>query len=380
MTDPIRFDEFMELALYDPDHGFFAGTKSAGGEAGGARGDFITSPEVGPLFGVLVARFLDRCWHSAGRPERFDVVEYAAGRGALAISIKAATPECAPALRYHLVELSERLRERQGDHLSLSPVDEVGSNLAGPVFISHADDSALPQKVDVVFANELLDNLPLRVFERSEGHWSEVLVDAPVGARGDVQPEVQTWTERLSRADDIVASQLDSLVPDAPMGARVPLQERAQAWLTDALHRVGIVSTEGGGADSPSANPGTVVVIDYARSTSEMASRSQSDWLRTYKAHDRGGDPLESPGSQDITCDVAIDQLELIRPVSANTSQADWLSELGIAELVEEGQRIWEASAAAPALAAFKARSRITEAEALCDPLSLGGFRVLIWS
>ena len=82
----IRFDEFMRLALYG-EHGFYGGTGRAG-----RRGDFITSPEVGPLFGAVVARFIDAEWERLGRPEPFTFVEAGAGPGTLARSVIAAPP------------------------------------------------------------------------------------------------------------------------------------------------------------------------------------------------------------------------------------------------------------------------------------------------
>ena len=78
-----RFDAYIDRCLYDPSLGFYAMT----GNAGGRSGDFITSPEVGPLFGELLSRSLDRWWIDLGSPSEFIVVEAAAGRGALANSI-----------------------------------------------------------------------------------------------------------------------------------------------------------------------------------------------------------------------------------------------------------------------------------------------------
>ncbi|HQV56377.1 MAG TPA: hypothetical protein PKV27_00085, partial [Ilumatobacteraceae bacterium] len=75
---PIPFDEFMSLALYG-----VAGFYSVGGRAG-RRGDFITSPEVGPLFGAVLARALDAWWADLGSPDDFTVVEVGAGPGTLA--------------------------------------------------------------------------------------------------------------------------------------------------------------------------------------------------------------------------------------------------------------------------------------------------------
>ena len=84
---PIPFAEVVELALYDADGGFYA----TGGQAG-RRGDFLTSPEVGPLFGAVVARALDAWWAAAGPTRRVDVVEAGAGPGTLARTVLAAAP------------------------------------------------------------------------------------------------------------------------------------------------------------------------------------------------------------------------------------------------------------------------------------------------
>jgi SAM-dependent MidA family methyltransferase len=163
----LPFAAVMAAALYDPDHGFYR----TGGAAGRRRGDFITSPEVGPLFGAVVARALDRCWRALGEPDPFTVVEGGAGVGTLAVTVRAAQPACARALRYILVEQSPELRARHGDHL---PPEEG--------FISTAD---LPEEpvTGVVLANELLDNLPVRLLEHRDGTWLEVHVDVdPTGA------------------------------------------------------------------------------------------------------------------------------------------------------------------------------------------------------
>lgn len=361
----LRFDEFLEFALYAPGEGFFA----TGGGAGRAGADFVTSPEVGPLFGAVVGRWLDRRWHELGRPDPFVVVEAAAGRGALAISVLHARPECALALRYVLVERSEELRARQGEHLAMShpfealgpehdpdvdpPDRTVAGRGQGPIVCALEDLPAAA--VDgVVIANELLDNVAFRLLERTGRGWDEVRVTEHDGA----------LVELLVPADDDVAHSADLLAPDAAVGARLPLQREAGEWLRRALDTV---------------RRGSVLVIDYAASSAELAARPQDEWLRTYRGHDRGGPPLMSPGSQDITCEVAVDQLERIAPVSSRSTQAEWLAGHGIDDLVEEGRAVWTAAAGAPDLAAVRARSRITEAEALCDPNGLGAFAVLEW-
>ena len=100
----ISFEQYMGLALYGTG-GFY----QDGGKAG-RRGDFITSPEVGPLFAAVVARYLDHCWDELGFPESFDVVEVGAGPGTLARGIFDAQPKCLSAMKYVAVEISESQR------------------------------------------------------------------------------------------------------------------------------------------------------------------------------------------------------------------------------------------------------------------------------
>lgn len=320
-----RFDHYVEQALYHPGKGFYA----TGGRAG-RRGDFLTSPEVGPLFGAVLARALDTWWHELDRPDPFTVVDAGAGPGTLARTFLAAEPECAGALRYVAVERSAAQRSRHPDG-----VESRADLPDGPV-------------TGVVVANELLDNLPFRLVERTTDGWGEVWVDAG--------------------AEVLVA--LDDLPPvlaglEAAPGSRVPVQEQAAAWLGAAL---GLLDR------------GRVVVIDYADTTASMASRSPHEWLRTYRGHERGGDPLEDPGSQDVTVEVAIDQLAAVRPPDEDRSQAEFLRTHGIDELVDEGRHLWAERAHLGDLTAVRARSRVTEAQALCDPAGLGAFRVLEWS
>jgi hypothetical protein len=139
----------------------------------------------------------------------------------------------------------------------------------------------------------------------------------------------------------------------------VPIATAAAQWVRDAR-----------------ALGDRVVVFDYAATTASMATRPWTEWLRTYRGHRRGRGPLDDLGEQDITCDVAVDQLPT--PTS-NLSQAEWLRAHGIDDLVDEGRRIWHERADVGDLDTMKARSRVTEAEALTDVSGLGAFRVLEW-
>ncbi|MCB0997347.1 MAG: SAM-dependent methyltransferase [Acidimicrobiales bacterium] len=357
---PVPYHRLVELALY-ADSGFYG----AGGGAGRRR-DFITSVEVGPLFGTIVARALDQWWDDLGRPDSFVVVDAGAGPGTLARSVLRAAPTCAPALRYVLVERSARLRAQHGDGLELCPPhwsfagsrgaaddDDAVAPPPGPTVCSLAELPA-GEFTAVVIANELLDNLAFDLLEHTDGGWAEVRVARTTSG----------FAELLVPATQGAAELAERLAPGSPVGARVPLQHGAADWLQRALS---IVSA------------GRLVVLDYADTTASMARRSASEWLRTYRAHDRGHDPLADLGAQDITCEVAVDQLARVRPPDLDRSQADFLREHGIDDLVDEGRRVWQERAAAPDLEAMTMRSRVREAEALLDPAGLGSFRVLEW-
>ena len=370
---PIGVAEVMELALYDPEHGFYAS-----GGAAGRRGDFLTSPEVGPLFGAVIANALDTWWHEAGRPDPFVVVEAAAGAAMLARTVLAAAPACASALTYVLVERSAALRARHGDHLELvapeltfapgtdedldgdradGPAPALGT---GPRVVSLSSLPAL-RCAHVVLANELLDNLPVDLLEATgasdpEQAWAEVRV-----ALAD---DDETLVELVVPAPPTRSAHAATLAPHAPAGARIPVLDAAGAWLRDALGTVEV---------------GRVVVLDYAAVTAELAARPPGEWFRTYRAHERGSDPLVALGSQDLTVEVALDQLDAVARPASLESQADFLRRHGIDELVAEGRRVWHERAAIGDLPAIRARSRIRESEALLDPGGLGAFAVQTW-
>jgi SAM-dependent MidA family methyltransferase len=368
---PVPFDVFMEAALYDPVDGFFMRGDGAG--RGGA--DFLTSPEVGSLFGALVSRALDGWWSRLGRPDPFVVVEAGAGRGQLARDVLRALPACAQALRYVLVERSPVLRQRQHEHLDLEPADEAlgpavrtgdGEEVesvpgTGPI-LTQVEGMPLGRFTGVVFANELLDNLPFGVVEADPGGWREVRVGLADGG---------PFAEVVVPAPASVAADADHLLGPAgsfPPGTRLPLQLGVGAWFDTCGRAV---------------RRGFVAVVDYAAEVADLAERGQRGWLRTYRAHRRGTPPLDEPGSSDITADVALGALRRAAArqgftLDAEHTQAGWLRGLGLDELVVEGRAAWAERAHLGDLEALKARSTIHEADALTDPEGLGAHSVVV--
>ncbi len=331
---PLGVGEFVDAALYDETHGFYATDGRAG-----RRGDFLTAPEVGPLFGAVIARALDAWWVDAGRPDRWTVIEHGAGPATLVRAVLAAEPEClrTGALRWVAVDRS---------------ASQLGAHPVHPSVVS-TTSAPTSGDADVVFANELLDNLAFDIAEKTVGGWAEVLVwtdpdgsggrfDLVIGGAVEVPPSF----ERMDR------------------GVRLPVQTAARRWLADVRER------------HPQAR---VVVFDYGASTAELASR-QGGWLRTFRSHEDGGDWLSAPGTCDITTDVDLDQLQVDHRATTVATQAEFLRRHGIDELVAQGRAGWHERAGVGDLAALRARSRIREADALLDPEGMGAFTVLEWA
>lgn len=346
---PMPVSEFVDACLYDPDGGFYM--RSGGGRAGGRSGHYLTAPEVGLLFGTVLSRALDAWWFELGEPEQFTVIDWGAGPGTLARSVLAAEPGCmaAGALRLVLLELSPAQRALHPQH----PIVESAARAR----------DALPQgaPAGVIVANELLDNLPFDVALRTDDGWEElrVTVDASSGRRRFGLVAVPPSAEFAD-------------LPDVAVGARVPVQGAARRWVAAAHEMLGA---------------GRIVAFDYGADTPVLAERAVSSddlsnglgWLRTHRHHRGDSLWLADPGSCDITADVALDQVQADHRAEVCT-QAAFMRDHGIDELVAEGQTAWAERAGAGDLGALKARSRTREAEALLDPAGMGAFNVLAWS
>ena len=346
---PIPVSEYVEACLYDADGGFYM--RPGGGRAGGRSGHFLTAPEVGPLFGAVLARVLDAWWTELGEPEPFMVVDWGAGPGTLARSVLAAEPRCmaANALHLVLVELSPAQRALHPDHPLVASVAQMGDALPAGT------------PAGVVVANELLDNLPFDVARRRADGWEELRVTVDDASRG-----------RFSLVAMPASPELVAGLPPVAIGARVPVQRAARRWVTEARRLL---------------EAGRIVAFDYGAETPVLAGRaSLSDdpeaglgWLRAHRDHDDGSRWLADAGSCDITADVALDQVQSDHRAEVCT-QADFLRAHGIGELVVEGRALWNERASVGDLAALRARSRTREAEALLDPAGMGAFNVLEWT
>ena len=158
LEGPIGFDRYMALCLGHPQHGYYMGR-----DPFGEKGDFVTAPEISPLFGELVGIWLATAWEKIGKPKPFNLVELGPGRGTLMADILKAgrvIPGFVEAAQIQLVETSPVLRQMQR-----WKVGEKAHWLD--------DFSQVPEGPLLIVANEFFDALPIRQFEMRHSVWNE---------------------------------------------------------------------------------------------------------------------------------------------------------------------------------------------------------------
>lgn len=269
----IPFSRFMELALYAPGLGYY----SAGASKFGAEGDFVTAPELGPIFAACVAESLAPVMQQCGPAAR--ILELGGGTGSFAeVALKRLLELDALPDRYAILEPSAQLRERQRERLR--------GALIGPVFdLVEWLDGPFPDDWDgVVFANEVIDALPTPRFALHEGqvHEEHVVARADGFAR-----ELRPADAMLESAVRNIGKRLDQPLPD---GYRSEVLPQLPYW---------IQAVAGG------LRRGAMLFVDYGYPRGEYYQHERGDGtLRAYYRHRMHADPMLWPGLQDITASV----------------------------------------------------------------------------
>lgn len=306
----IGFDAYMQLCLYAPGLGYY----SAGQAIFGRQGDFITAPEVSPLFGACVAT---PCADVLAELCGGDILEFGAGSGRLALDVLTRLHALGQLpQRYRIVELSAALRERQRETLSILPI-EIRQR------VQWLDELPAPGLRGVVLANEVLDAMPVRIFRRGQAGWLE--------RRVCISGEGFGWMEQA--ADEALADTLQqraaSLDEPLPIGYRSELNPWIAPWMRSLAGML---------------EAGALLLFDYGYPRREyyLPERGMGTLLCHYR-HRVHDDPFLYPGLQDITASVDFtavaeagvgEGLELM----GYTSQALFLIGTGIGERLAELQ------------------------------------------
>jgi SAM-dependent MidA family methyltransferase len=283
---PITAAAFIELALYHPEFGYYSGA----GRRSGRGGDFYTSVDVGPLFGELLAVQIAECFDYLDR-DPLDLVEAAAGDGRLARDVLDALERERPDLyqrtRMTLVERSGTATGAQAKTLQ----HHARQLRAGPRSESPTRTELPGGAVGVVYANELLDALPVHVVVMRREGLKEILVGDENGTLVEIEaapstPALQAYLDRGGIA----------LEP----GGRAEINLAADDWIASAGQKI---------------ERGFLVLIDYGHEARELFSGSHATGtLTTFASHratSRTSEWLRDPGERDITSHVDLTAVRL---------------------------------------------------------------------
>lgn len=302
---PLRFDDFMSLALYSDPHGYYRG------HVPGADSDYHTSATLTPWFGRLVCRRLQHMWAELGSPDEFTVGEVGGGSGDLALAALDAAgeePDFAKALRWTFVEPMPAVAGLQASRLG-----HLGDSIRWVDGLT-----ALSGLTGMILANEVLDNFPFRIFQIGEHGLLEVRVQA---SRQALQ---ETLVPVDAQSDPALLAPLEHL----EVGDRFEVHTGIRTWAEEAA----------------ALESGYVLVIDYGGVEPGLWTARPAGSMVTYRRGRLGLDPFEQLGHTDITSHVNFSELDrslraAALEVRAPVAQREWLKDLGIGRIVDELRR-----------------------------------------
>ncbi len=303
----LSFAQFMELALYAPGHGYYA----AGKHKLGAGGDFLTAPEISPLFAKSIAR---QCQQIANELPSYDILEFGAGSGVfakdllLALEKRRALPE-----HYYILELSPDLRDRQ-QRLLQSECPQFFSRIQ---WLDQLPSSPIE---GVIFANEVMDAMPVHVFHIQNDQIKERVViwqndQFCFASRAPETPGLKLQCEALRELYHL------------PNNYQSEVHLFLSAWIN-------------GVADV--LKKGVILLIDYGYGRSEYYHPDRGmGTLMCYSHHRKHDNPLINVGLQDITAHVDFTTViesadEASCKLAGFTTQAAFLTACGLLEIAEE--------------------------------------------
>ncbi len=290
----LPFDRYMALALYQPGLGYYARGSRQFGSLPASGSDFVTAPELSPLFGRALAAQVAQALHAGGWRQ---VLEFGAGSGALAESVLEALGDAVT--DYAIVDLSGALRARQQARLA-----RFGGRVRWL--------DALPDAFSgVVLGNEVLDAMPVQLLHFDGSAWCE---------RGVAwHQDGLAWADRPTH----LRPPLDA--PYVP-GTTTEIHPQAEAFVTTLA---GVLQQ------------GLALFIDYGFPEAEYyLPQRHGGTLMCHQAHRADGDALDQPGAKDITAHVNFTGIALAAQdagldVLGYTSQARFLINCGLVPLLE---------------------------------------------
>lgn len=297
---PISFHDFMEMSLYYPGLGYY----TSGESPIGIRGDYYTSPQLTPLFGMMIGRQLEEMWKATGKGA-FTVVEYGAGTGKLCLDIMdylKSNPVFYEKLKYCIIEKSPEIRKKHSVCLH--------ENVSW-----HATIRDVPEITGCILSNEVPDNFPVHQVVMEDG-LMEIFVDYKEG-----------FIELLRPASEDLKDYMKELNIILPKGFRTEINLQATEWMKEI---------------AVSLKKGYAITIDYGYPSSELYTyKKRCGTLMCYNKHTLNEDLYHAIGHQDITSHVNFSALchwGLKNGLSCCglTNQANFLLSLGFKECLRK--------------------------------------------
>jgi len=341
----IPFADYMDLALYHPDYGYY----SAGVVVLGRDGDFTTAPEVDPAFGAALAQFAQRCDAALDHPAHFLLAEQGAGSGRLMAdlltTVQADDPDLYTRLDAVIVERSPALRARQAALLAAAGHAER---------VRWADRAT---GTGLVFSNELLDAFAVHRVLRTAAGWREMYVALDAAGHFVEEPG--------PLSDPALADYFADLDLLPPLDQPCEVNLAAPAWLRGV---------------AAGLERGFVLTIDYGDSAARLySSLRPQGTLLGYTGGRVTDDPYSAPGQTDMTAHVDFTTLEqtghaLGLATVAATRQMAFLVSLGLGAAIAQVS----ATPSSDRMASEMALARRARLFQLIDPDGLGRFHVLV--
>ncbi len=305
----LSFSKFMEMALYTPELGYYAGAL----QKIGRKGDFITAPEVSPIFSRCIARQAAQVLSKLAEP---NIIEFGAGQGTMAKDILLELEKIEqPIEHYYIIEISADLKERQRQTLQTHLPAELFNKI---VWLNSLPTTPISA---VIVANEVLDAMP---FER-------IRIEPDSALQGFVKFDDETqsfdWDYRpiTDRTLRTFANQLiKHLDKVSDLGYETEFNLNIKPWLSSLSNIL---------------SEGVVLLIDYGYTRREYYQPARvMGTLRCHYQHRAHSNPFFYPGLQDITAHVdftaiAEDAFDSGFKVAGYTTQAHFLMASGLLEM-----------------------------------------------
>lgn len=341
-TGPVRFDRFMDLVLYHPDHGYYR----AESPAPGRDGDFLTAPEAHPIFGAVLAGQVVAFDGELDHPDPFTIIEYGAGSGKLIrpllAELRQKHPDLYSRIVYSPMELNVNRRNElqrhliEGGHEARLSSDHEPSGVTG-----------------CVLANEFVDAFPARRFVQQADGLHEIFVNWQEDWFAEITAPVD---------DELVRAWLERNEYMVKPGEHFEIHPEIENWMQDvdrALSR------------------GSVLIIDYGYPAQELFSdHRRQGTVRGYHQHGTTTELYRGIGRQDLTAHVNFSELQWHAgqygfTMTRLTTQAELLESLGL------GERLFnlQSSEAITSEEYLAARAAVLR---MIDPGAMGRFRVMM--